>query len=192
MSDTLDDLLEYLDQLRARAPLPDLLDRVQRLRIDETEVAEFVRFSDDDYIGNLLQVGPWYQVFIFCWKNGQRSPVHDHAATTCAVRVLRGVATETFFEPAADGRMKRSHARQLGPGDISGRQDLDIHEIANLQPGDADLVTLHIYSPPMGEVGIFSCDEMTNGQLSPSTAEIPRTNNCCRAARPMPPGGTAR
>jgi cysteine dioxygenase len=41
-----------------------------------------------------------------CWKNGQRSPIHDHAASNSAVRVLRGPATETAFEYAANGLIK--------------------------------------------------------------------------------------
>ena len=160
MRNTLDDLLDYLDHLAARATLPELLSRLQQVRIDVADLADHIHFADDGYISTLMHSGPWHQVYVFCWRNGQRSPVHDHAATTCAVRVLRGVATETVFERAADGRVRRVRWRELQPGDLSGMQDLDIHEIANRQPGDADLVTLHVYSPPMGDVGIYRATEI--------------------------------
>ena len=32
----------------------------------------------------------------------------------------------------------------------------DIHQISNLQPGNADLVTLHLYSPPLLVMGQYS------------------------------------
>ena len=54
----------------------------------------------------LVRAGEWYNIWVMCWKNGQRSPVHDHAASTCAVRVLRGTLTETRFELAPNGAIK--------------------------------------------------------------------------------------
>ena len=158
MPQTLQNLIEHLDSLTGRAPLPQLADRLRQVQMDCADVAGAIRFSERGYASKLLRAGPWYELFVFCWKSGQRSPVHDHAATSCAVRVLRGVATETLFELAANGVAWPVSSRELGPGDVSTRQDLDLHEIANLQPGDADLVTLHVYSPPMGEVGIYPSD----------------------------------
>ena len=43
--------------------------------------------------------------------------------------------------------------RKLPEGFICATQDQDIHQISNLQPGNADLVTLHIYSPPLLVMG---------------------------------------
>lgn len=156
MPETLENLIDYLESLTDRAPLAQLVERLRQSQIDCADVAGAIRFSERGYASQLLRAGPWYEIFVFCWKSGQRSPVHDHAATSCAVRVLRGVATETFFELAANGAARAASSHELGPGDVSSRQDLDLHEIANLQPGDAELVTLHVYSPPMGEVGIYA------------------------------------
>ena len=46
----------------------------------------------------------WYQAWVMCWRNGQRSPIHDHKGSSCAVRVLRGTLTETLFAFAPNGR----------------------------------------------------------------------------------------
>ena len=35
-------------------------------------------------------------------------------------------------------------------------EDLDIHRISNNQPDDRELVTLHIYSPPLLVMGQYS------------------------------------
>jgi cysteine dioxygenase len=46
-------------------------------------------------------------------------------------------------------------------GFICATQDQDIHQISNLQSGNADLVTLHIYSPPLLVMGQYSLTDPT-------------------------------
>ncbi len=106
MEKTLNDFIAFLDSLHERAPLPQLVAELAELRVDCDELGEHVRFSDQQYARNLLREGPWYQLLVLCWKNGQRSPIHDHAGSTCGVRVLRGVLTETTFAFAPNGHVK--------------------------------------------------------------------------------------
>jgi DMSO/TMAO reductase YedYZ molybdopterin-dependent catalytic subunit len=98
-----------------------------------------------------------------CWKNGQRSPIHDHATSGCVVRILRGTATETRFEFAPNGQVKAVGSRDLPAGSICATQDADLHQISNLQAGGADLVTLHIYTPPLLRMGAYS---LTDGRVT--------------------------
>ena len=100
-----------------------------------------------------MREGPWYHLLVLCWKNGQRSPIHDHAGSTCGVRVLRGVLTETTFAFAPNGHVKAVGSRDLAEGQVCGTQDDDLHQISNLQAGEADLVTLHVYTPPLESDG---------------------------------------
>ena len=92
MNKKLQPLFDYLDQLTGRAPLDELTAVMNNLDIDCDDVADFVRFSCSHYARNLLRAGDWYHALVMCWKNGQRSPIHDHAQSSCGVRVLRGVA----------------------------------------------------------------------------------------------------
>src|SRR5262249_14343263 len=139
MGHNLDDLFRYLDDLHARAPLKELIAHMEELEIDCDDVASFIRFSSRGYTRNLVRGGRWYNLLVLCWKNGQRSPIHDHIGTSCGVRVLRGTATETLFEFAPNGHIKALFSRDLPPGSVCGSQDDDIHQVSNLQPGDADL-----------------------------------------------------
>jgi cysteine dioxygenase len=91
-----------------------------------------------------------------CWKNGQRSPIHNHSGSACVVRALRGTLTETLFEVAPNGHIKASFSRDFAAGSIIGSEDADIHQVSNLQAEDADLVTLHIYTPPLIRMSTFS------------------------------------
>src|SRR6186997_3370169 len=89
MAKTLAELIVFLDSLQERAPLPQLVAELQELEIGCDDLAEHVRFSDQQYARNLVCKGAWYHLLVLCWQNGQRSPIHDHAGSTCGVRVLR-------------------------------------------------------------------------------------------------------
>jgi cysteine dioxygenase len=164
MSHTLAELFDYLDRLETRAPLAELTAELAKTKITTAEVADFIRFSERGYTRNLVRGGSWYNFLVLCWKNGQRSPIHDHTGSSCAVRILRGTATETLFDYAPNGHVWATSSREHRPGSVTGSQDSDLHQISNLQPGNADLVTIHIYSPPLMWMGTYSLTDTTRGQ----------------------------
>jgi DMSO/TMAO reductase YedYZ molybdopterin-dependent catalytic subunit len=164
MADNLDSLLRYLNGLDGRAPLPELIDRLRRLDVDERELADFIHFGEPSYQRVLVRAGRSYHLWVMCWKNGQRSPIHDHAGSSCAVRVLRGTATISDFAFAANGHVKALGSRDCPPGTVIGSQDGDLHQVSNLQAGSADLVTLHVYTPPLVRMGTYSLTDRTRGE----------------------------
>src|SRR5689334_9098791 len=95
MSGKLDGLFAYLDGLRGRPPLDALAARLRDLDVTPADVAGWVQFSPRGYQRNLVRAGEWYHVWVMCWRNGQRSPIHDHAHSACCVKVLSGDATIT-------------------------------------------------------------------------------------------------
>jgi cysteine dioxygenase len=159
----LEPLFRYLDGLQGRAQLTELSELLTRLEITCDDVADFIRFSDRGYLRNLVRAGPWYHVLVLCWKNGQRSPIHDHAGSSCGVRVLRGTMTESKFVFTPNGHVKAVGSRELAAGGIAGSEDSDLHQVSNLQEGGADLVTLHVYSPPLLRMGTYSLFDRSRG-----------------------------
>jgi cysteine dioxygenase len=164
MARTLEALCQHLDGLQERAPLSELTAELAELDISYQDVAGFIRFADRHYTRNLVRAGPWYYVLVLCWKNGQRSPIHDHRGSTCAVRVLRGTLTESRFAFAPNGLVKPVGSRDFPPGSVFGSADDDLHQVSNLQAGSADLVTLHVYSPPLVQMGTYSLTDGTRGE----------------------------
>jgi cysteine dioxygenase len=156
---TLPEFLAELDQYKEQIPLAKLSSGLKRLRMDLNEVRNFVQFAPERYRRNLMHAGPAYHALVLCWRNGQRSPIHDHRGSSCGVRVIKGEATETVFEMTEEGHVFPVRTRKAPEGFICATQDLDIHQISNLQPGDADLITLHIYSPPLLVMGQYSLTE---------------------------------
>jgi DMSO/TMAO reductase YedYZ molybdopterin-dependent catalytic subunit len=163
---TLAQLFDYLDGLRERPVLDDLAGKLEQLDLAGTleELTPKLRFSDGAYQRILLRESPRYHVWVMCWKNGQRSPIHDHVASCCALRVLRGTATDTQFEFAPHGQVKAIGSRELAAGSICATQDSDLHQISNLQDGTADLVTLHVYSPPLLRMNTYSIIDLLRGE----------------------------
>ena len=153
---TLEQFCADLDAYSARIPLNVLTKGLQRLHIDFLALEKFVQFSPERYRRNLFRAGPAYHALVLCWRHGQRSPIHDHRGSACGLRVIRGEATETVFAMTEHGHVYAERTRKLPEGFICATQDQDIHQISNLQPGNADLVTLHLYSPPLLVMGQYS------------------------------------
>jgi cysteine dioxygenase len=152
----LNEFLDALDGYQQAIPLDDLLARLGDVRVRLEDVAECLRFGQATYQRNPLRLRPHYHALVLCWLNAQRSPIHDHRGSSCAVRVLHGVATETQFERSASGLIYPTFSRELPEGTLCGSQDADIHQMSNLQAAGATLVTLHIYSPPLLVMGKYS------------------------------------
>jgi cysteine dioxygenase len=163
MARSLEPLFRYLDGLCGRPALAELTAAVAALAVDVGDVADFVRFSEQGYARNLVRGGPWYHVVVLCWKNGQRSPIHDHAGSSCCVRVLRGTLTETRFEFTPNGHVKGVGSTDYPPGSVFASEDLDLHQVSNLQAGTTDLVTLHVYAPPLRRMGTYSLTDRSRG-----------------------------
>lgn len=155
----LQELLAKLDQYETRIPLDVLEDALARVEMSCDCVKDHLIFEQDYYQRNLLHNGPAYQALIICWRNGQRSLIHDHVGSSCGVKVLKGIATETVFAWSDNKMIYPTQTRMLPEGCVCAAEDMDIHQISNLQAGSNDLVTLHIYSPALVRMGVYSLTE---------------------------------
>jgi cysteine dioxygenase len=154
-------LFADLDHYTEQVPLAVLTRWLRHAELELQDVKRFLRFHPQHYVRNLLHSGPMFQALVLCWRNGQRSPIHDHQGSNCAVKVLQGTALETIFQHAANGMIYAVSSGELAEGSITASQDADIHQISNLQGEGADLVTLHLYSPPLLYMNTYSLTEAT-------------------------------
>lgn len=150
------DFFAELDRFTERVPLDLLVRRLGDLRITLEDVRHYLRFDPERYTRNLLHEGAGYQALVLCWRNGQRSPIHNHRGSSCGVKIIAGDATETVFERAENGLVYATGSRVLREGLVCGSQDDDIHQVSNLAGGGRDLITLHIYSPALLHMQVFS------------------------------------
>jgi cysteine dioxygenase len=156
----LPDFFETLNRYTHDVPIADLVELLKDLEVCVDDVAPCVAFDGDHYKRNLLSIGDGYAALIMCWRPGQQSTIHDHRGSACAVKVLRGVASETRFERGADGMLTEGARATFHEGSVCGSYDADIHVLANRATDDTDLVTLHVYTPPLQAVRTY-CLEST-------------------------------
>ena len=160
---TLAELFRELDTRQDRIELDFLEEKLKQLDIKPGELDAYIKFGEETYRRNLLHTGPNYHALILCWKPGQRSPIHDHRGSSCGVRVLRGKCTETIFDRTPAGHIYPTHTHHLPTGFCCGSQDTDIHQISNIDPAGEDLVTLHVYSPPLLVMGTYTLHDKERG-----------------------------
>jgi len=142
-------LFSELDRCERAVPLPLLCDRLRDLELRADTLVKHVRYGDGGYRRNLVRLGPGYVALVLCWRPGQASPIHDHLGSACGVRVLEGVATETRYRREKSGKLIEIGRNEHPRDSVCGSYDADIHTVSNRQPDGQNLVTLHVYTPPM-------------------------------------------
>ncbi len=143
-------LIRHMDGLTGPVDLSDMAQLLRGADVEREELVQACKFNEVTYARNLLSKSPWYELLIICWRAGQCSPIHNHEDSACGVRVVDGIATETLYRRVGlgAGAVERVDRRAYQKGDVCISARDDIHLIENLEPG-RDLITLHLYSPPL-------------------------------------------
>lgn len=143
---------------------------VKSLRPTREELHPYVQFSPTGYTRTLFYRGPRFEILVLSWRDGQRSPLHDHAASICCMAVVDGICTTESFR-LADGRSAGAVApgelvtlagdqeQRYGAGEVLTAVGGDIHRVGNAQGDGTDLITVHFYLPPIPSMRCF--DEQT-------------------------------
>ena len=143
------------DHSPASNQLPAPLTPAQ-LRAVVTELAERpaewihrVRLAAEDRWYERLSLAEDHEVWLISWLPGQSTGFHDHRGSRGAFTVALGELEElSLGGPDGELRTRRliaGAARAFGPEFL--------HDIRNTAPGPA--VTLHAYSPPLGEMSRY-------------------------------------
>ena len=165
-------LVKFLDGLSQRAPIEELARLLHEAGVTSEDLKPYKVFGDSVYRRNLICENDWYELLCICWRSGQRSPIHDHAQSTCGLRIMEGVCTETIFESTPSGQIKAVGSNDCGVGHVCATQDAEVHQISNLQSEGTDLVTLHIYSPPLRSMATYSLHNVETEIYKPSNNDI--------------------
>lgn len=157
---TLNELRQKLDALNEPVQVNILHDWLVDLETDTDELAEHIQFSDDHYVRNYICGSEQYHMLALCWRSGQRSPIHNHKGSICGFRVLAGKATETVFRLTPSLQVKPAWSNDMPVGYMAVAPDMDIHQVSNLEEAGCNLVTLHVYSPPLLKMETWSMTDI--------------------------------
>lgn len=148
-------LIERLNSLDRPATIAELRQWLEALEISRDDVAGFVRFNDACYARNPVVATEHFELLCICWKSGQSSLIHDHIGSACGVRIVDGELTETIFD-LVDGAFARPRkVNQFQNGFVCSSVDKDVHQITNHQTEGRELITLHVYSPPLATMNSY-------------------------------------
>lgn len=148
-------LVETLEGLDASPELSQVDEWMRRVEVSREELRPYVSFKEGTYARHRVFICNYAELLVLCWRPGQRTPIHDHAGSFGSVRVLEGFMWETLFEmDSATGLVYKS-AREWTPGHVTGADIPDIHQLGNPDVSGADLITLHLYAPPLTSLNVY-------------------------------------
>ncbi len=163
-------LKSLVNRLR-NLPQTPTLEQVDSLLEDVELKAEELRpyrsFKTGNYARHRVFRNEHVELLVLCWRPGQRTPIHDHNGSHGAVRVCEGVMWETMFELDGDSTLRYKSARQWVPGDVTDAAVPDIHQLGNPEVSGQDMVTLHLYAPPLGVLNTYKVGSSEVGRYSP-------------------------
>lgn len=152
-------LIAYLDGLKGRADLAALDALLRELRITADDIRPALVFGTRGYKRNTISRSDHYELLALCWRSGHCTPIHDHRGVSCAFRVILGEGTEIRFVMSPCGMVIPQQSTPMPPGFVCSADEPDIHQVVNAQAPGVDLVTLHIYSPPITRMNTFRTTE---------------------------------
>lgn len=149
------ELIDYLDGVKGRVDLKVLAKLLSKLQLTRKDIEGACTFGLRGYKRNTISSSEHYELLALCWRSGHCTPIHDHRGVSCAFRVIEGTGTEIRFEVTPSSMVCPVATIPMAPGYVCAAADADIHQVANMQASGQDLVTLHIYSPPISKMHTY-------------------------------------
>jgi cysteine dioxygenase len=144
-----------LAALRQRPTLAQLDTWMREVQLERAELRPYVGFKEATYARHRVFINEFAELLVLCWRPGQRTPIHDHNGSYGSVRVLEGVMWETVFTLEETRGLVYERAREWSPGFVTGADVPDIHQLGNPDVSGQDLITLHLYAPPLASLNIY-------------------------------------
>jgi cysteine dioxygenase len=156
LPESLRPLVTYLESLEGRADLMERSRLLKGLTVTRAELDPWCQFGTRGYRRNTVRRSSWFELLALCWRSGDCTPIHDHTGSSCAFRVIHGHGSEVRFRSTPSGLVCPVTVADMPPGYVCAAEDADIHQVANMQPPGTDLVTMHIYSPPIEKMQTYT------------------------------------
>ncbi len=166
------DLAERLRALTSVPTLAEIYELVERTTIVAEEIQPYLGFKAGNYCRHRVMKNESVEMLVLCWKPGQRTPIHDHNGSHGAVLVHEGVLWETTFAYDAEAGLNYQSHRELRGGGLTGSEIPDIHQLGNPDVSGRDLVTIHIYAPPLGVLKTYKLGSSTIDLYTPADPDF--------------------
>lgn len=154
----LESAIQELKYKAKEMKLPDLRRFIANLKPEKQEIQQYIQFTDDRYARNLVCKTSDFECLLLCWLPGQRSPIHDHGDSICAVYTVEGVLCADNYRKTANGHIRADYSEDFRPGSVLSIQTTEIHQVSNLQDS-RKLISLHFYLGPLENSFTYSVQQ---------------------------------
>jgi cysteine dioxygenase len=147
---TFTDLIEKLNQQTNPPALEEISSWLATVEISQLELEPYLGFKEGNYWRHRVCRNDAVEMLVICWRPGQKTPIHDHNGSHGVVRVQQGLMQEIIFTYDETEGLCHSSDRQCPQATITGAAVPDIHQLGNPDVSGCDLITIHVYAPPLG------------------------------------------
>jgi cysteine dioxygenase len=143
-------LVKALESQTSVPSLKQIYDWLESANISTEELQSYIGFKEGNYWRHRVCRNEFVEMLVLCWRPGHRTPIHDHNGSHGGVKVHEGPLWETIFTYDEVKGLEYKSAREYAPGAVTGSDIPDIHQLGNPDVSDRDLITIHVYAPPLG------------------------------------------
>ncbi len=156
-----------LEALRCVPSLEEINSWLSEVSVEMQDLRPYMGFKAGTYARHRVLRNDYAELLVLCWRPGQRTPIHDHNGSHGAVRVCEGVMWETMFALNEAKELYYRSAREWRGGGVTGAAVPEIHQLGNPEVSGRNLVTLHLYAPPLGVLNTYKVGSSEVGQYTP-------------------------
>jgi cysteine dioxygenase len=144
------ELVEWLQSRSAPPSIEEISSRLSQVEISPVDLEPHLGFKEGNYWRHRVCRNEAVEMLIICWRPGQKTPIHDHNGSHGVVKVHQGLMWETMFTYDDTQGLGYKSGRECPCGEITGAAEPDIHQLGNPDVSGQDLITIHVYAPPLG------------------------------------------
>jgi cysteine dioxygenase len=143
-------LISKLESIANAPSLAEIYEWLETTEVSAAELQPYLGFKEGNYWRHRVCRNEFVEMLVLCWRPGQRTPIHDHNGSHGGVKICQGMLWETTFTYDAVTGLEYKRAREYSSGAVTGSDVPDIHQLGNPDVSGQDLVTIHVYAPPLG------------------------------------------
>lgn len=147
---SLEALIKALESQTSVPSLDQIYGWLELADISVEELHPYIGFKEGNYWRHRVCRNKFVEMLVLCWRPGQRTPIHDHNGSHGGVKIYEGVLWETTFSFDPVKGLEYNSACEYAPGAVTGSDIPDIHQLGNPDVSGQELITIHVYAPPLG------------------------------------------
>ena len=143
-------LVERLCEQTSPPSLDEINSWLSEVHITTDDLEPYVSFKEGNYWRHRVCRNAAVEMLVLCWRPGHKTPIHDHNGSHGVVKVHAGLLSEMIFKYDEVKGLSYESGRECQAGEVTGAGVPDIHRLGNPEDSEQDLITVHVYAPPLG------------------------------------------